>query len=177
MLDQSQAQAVQRISALSRRVSLLIGAGGSGKTFTIQHLLEKLWASTETPISPATTYLAAPTGKAARVLAEAFELAGFAVHNEPKTIHRLLEFNPGLGWGCNEENPLDADLVIIDEASMVDSALLYRVIDALPGDCALVLVGDENQLPPVAPGQPFTDMINHGPQDIVNRLTTNHRQQ
>ena len=176
MLDQSQQTAVDNISKLTSKVYLLIGAGGSGKSFTIKHLLSSLWTS-DNNITDETTYLAAPTGKAAKVLNEAFAEYGFYVENEAKTIHRLLEYNPGIGWGYNKDNHLDASLVIIDEASMVDSVLLSRVIEALPEDCVLILVGDENQLAPVNPGQPFTDLIMCGRQEIVNRLTTNHRQQ
>jgi len=175
-LDQSQQSAVDKISRLSSPVYLLIGAGGSGKTYTIQHLLEQLWADENNEIFYETTYLAAPTGKASKVINDAFQLAGFEVENEAKTIHRLLGYNPGAGWEYNADNPLDASLVIIDEASMIDSLLLSRVIEALPEGCKLILVGDENQLPPVAPGQPFTDLIMCGRQEIVNRLTTNHRQ-
>lgn len=176
-LDISQQAAVDQISSLSSRINLLIGAGGSGKTYTIRHLLQKLWADGSNPINDDTTYLAAPTGKAAKVLADAFTADGFRVTNTPCTIHRILAFIPGVGFTINADNPLDATLVVIDEASMVDSELLSRVIDALPEDCYLILVGDENQLPPVGPGQPFTDLINHGQQNIINRLTTNHRQQ
>lgn len=176
MLDTSQQAAVDKISSLRSRVYLLIGAGGSGKTYTIQHLLEKLWADNSNSIENITTHLTAPTGKAAKVINDAFELAGFKISNEAKTIHRLLDFNPGLGWGYNIGNPLDATLVVLDEASMTDSMLLSKVIEALPANSFLVLVGDENQLPPVAPGQPFTDLIHCGNQEIINKLTTNHRQ-
>jgi len=176
-LDQSQQQAVDNISKLTSRIYLLIGAGGSGKTFTIQHLLQQLWSDPEkTGITDETTYLAAPTGKASKVLNDAFQLAEFETFNEAKTIHRLLGYNPGTGWEYNAENQLDATLVILDEASMVDSLLLSRVIEALPEGCVLILVGDDAQLPPVAPGQPFTDMITCGPGEIINRLLTNHRQ-
>lgn len=177
MLDHSQQAAVDNIVKLANRIYLLIGAGGSGKTFTIQHLLTKLWDDPTNDITDQTTYLAAPTGKAAKVINDAFALAGFETYNEAKTIHRMLQYMPGQGWIYNEDYHLNASLVVLDEASMVDSLLLYRVISALPESCTLILVGDENQLPPVAPGQPFTDLINHGPRDIINRLTTNHRQQ
>lgn len=173
---------------LDSPVYLLIGAGGSGKTYTIQHLLERLWSEDNTEvirdrystylwsIDQYSTYLCAPTGKAAKVINDAFALANFDVYNEAKTIHRLLEFRPGAGWTYNADNKFDASLVIVDEASMVDSLLLATLIDALPEYCKVILVGDENQLPPVGAGQPFTDIITHGQPKIINRLTTNHRQ-
>jgi len=176
MLDQSQQIAVDNIMLLDSPVYLLIGAGGSGKTYTIQHLLTKIWEDDSNNITEETTYLCAPTGKASKVINDAFELAGFAVHNEAKTIHRMLEYNPQQGWGYNEFDKLNASLVIIDEASMVDSLLLSIIIDAIPENCVLIMVGDDAQLPPVGAGQPFTDLINHGSRKIINRLTTNHRQ-
>ena len=176
MLDTSQQEAVDNISKLSSRVYVLTGAGGSGKTYTIQHLLEKLWADEGNDITNETTYLAAPTGKAAKIINDAFKIAEFEIENEAKTIHRLLMFHPAFGWGYNKENKLDATLVILDEASMTDSLLLSRVIDALPDDCVLLLVGDKNQLAPVAAGQPFTDLVTLGAGDVVNELKTNHRQ-
>lgn len=176
MLDTSQQAAVNKISNLSSRIYILTGAGGSGKTFTIQHLLTKLWNSSDNNISRETTYLAASTGKAAKIINDAFQLSGFEIENPAKTIHRLLQYNPGMGWGYNEFNKLDASLVILDESSMADSLLLSRVINALPDYCYLLLVGDKNQLAPVAPGQPFTDLVTLGAADVVNELKTNHRQ-
>lgn len=175
-LDSSQHAAVDQMATLRHRTNLLIGRGGAGKTFTIQHLLTQLWEDETNDIEPETTFLTAPTGKAAKVINDAFANDGFEVFNPAKTIHRLLEFHPAFGWGYDENNHLNATLVIIDEASMVDSLLLYLVIRALPKDCLLILVGDDAQLPPVAPGQPFTDLINLGPKEIINRLTRNHRQ-
>jgi len=176
VLDTSQQSAVDNISELTHSTMLLIGAGGSGKTFTIQHLLTQLWNDGRNSIRNNNTFLTAPTGKAAKVINDAFEKDNFDCFNEAKTIHRLLKFNPTLGWGLGVDENLDASLVIVDEASMVDSVLLSKIILALPASCFLILVGDDNQLPPVAPGQPFTDLINYGPVDMVNRLTTNHRQ-
>ncbi len=173
-LDQSQQAAVTSIARLDSRIYFLTGPGGCGKTFTLKHLLIQLWADDSNEIEIETTYLAAPTGKAAKVIADS--LPQDFLDNEPATIHRLLAYHPRDGWGFNEDCPLDASMVIIDEASMIDSELLARVINALPAGCWLILVGDVNQLPPVGPGQPFTDFITHGNQEIVHRLTTNHRQ-
>lgn len=176
MLDQSQQLAVDNISKLTYVVYAITGAGGSGKTYTLRQLLEQLWEDETNNITNATTYLAAPTGKAAKVINDAFELAEFEIDNPAKTIHRLLDFNPRYGWGFNADNPLDATLVILDEASMADSLLLSKVIDALPPGCILMLSGDVEQLEPVAPGQPFADFIMFGNPEQVSRLTTNHRQ-
>lgn len=175
-LDRSQQAAVDNIAMLDSRIYLLIGAGGAGKTFTIKHLLVKLWENPGNDVTDETTYLAAPTGKASKVLADSFAQSGFEIHNEPRTIHRLLEYNPKLGWGHNEDCKLNASLVVLDEASMIGSMLLHRLISALPDGCVLILVGDDEQLAPVEAGQPFVDFINHGTDRIVNRLTTNHRQ-
>lgn len=173
-LDQSQQLAVDGISTLSARLYLLTGAGGSGKTFTLQHLLKKLWAIPGSGIRNDTTFLAAATGKAAKVIADS--LPEDFLHNAPSTIHRMLEYAPHTGWGYNADNKLPAALIILDESSMIDSELMARVIDAAPGHCRIILVGDVNQLPPVAPGQPFADLIALGDSSTVFRLTTNHRQ-
>lgn len=174
MLDQSQQRAVDGISKLDSRLYLLTGPGGSGKTFTLRHLLQRLWNDEQSGITSETTYMAAPTGKAAKVIMESLP-DNFLAH-QPSTIHRMLMYNPASGWGYNAENKLDASLIILDESSMIDSLLLSRVIDAMPPECVLILVGDVEQVPPVGPGQPFADLIRHGLQDIVFRLTTNHRQ-
>ena len=174
MLDDSQQSAVDGISKLDSKIYLLTGSGGSGKTFTLQYLLNKLWADEESGITNDTTFLCSPTGKASKVIASSLP-KGFLT-NEPSTVHRLLEYNPAIGWLRCAEYKLNASLVIIDESSMCDSMLLSRVIAAIPDNCHLILVGDVNQLPPVAPGQPFADLINLGDQRLVHRLTTNHRQ-
>jgi exodeoxyribonuclease V alpha subunit len=113
--------------------------------------------------------LCAPTGRAAKRLAEA---TGF----EAKTIHRLLEVDPkGGGFKRSDENPLDCDLLVIDETSMVDVMLMQALMKALPDRTALLLVGDIDQLPSVGPGQVLADVISSGAVPVV-RLTEVFRQ-
>lgn len=176
LLDQSQQQAIDNISRLKSKISLLIGGAGAGKSTTIKHLLVKLWGDCNSGITDENTYIAASTGKAAKVVAEHFLNADFNVINQPQTVHRMLKYNPGTGWGYNQFNKIDARLIIVDESSMLGSDLLSRIIDAVNDDCFLVLVGDEHQLMPVDPGSPFFDLINYGDKSMVNRLTFNHRQ-
>ncbi len=166
--DQSQATAIQAIAS-TNNLSVLTGGPGFGKTFTIQNLLERLWSVSI--IKPEKTFLACPTGKAAKVLEDSLYLLD--VENPPATIHRMLGCQ-GPTWIHNEKNPLEADCVIIDEASMVDSALLARVIFSITKGCRIILVGDKDQLPPVAAGNPFHDIVASGKN--VNRLEINHRQ-
>ena len=94
--------------------------------------------------------LASPTGRAAKRLAEATD-------RPAKTIHRLLEFQPGVGFGRNEENPIQADMIIIDEASMLDLVLANNLLKAVPLDSHLLLVGDIDQLPSVGAGDVLGD--------------------
>ncbi|UCH28195.1 MAG: AAA family ATPase, partial [Myxococcales bacterium] len=97
--------------------------------------------------------LCAPTGRAAKRLSEASGV-------EAKTIHRLLEWNPATGhFNRNSHSPLDADLILVDEASMLDVRLASQLLAAIPPSTTLVLVGDIDQLPPVGPGQPLRDLI------------------
>lgn len=181
LLDDSQQQAISDISAYPG-ISVLTGGPGRGKTFTIKALLLKLWNTPYTtnnpqyPYQPNTTYLACPTGRAAKVLDEALaEDAEFynMVANKPATIHRMLGCQ-GPTWVYTKDNPLPADLVVLDETSMVDSELLARVIQSTKLGCKFVLVGDSQQLNPVGPGNPFKDII--GFNKNVSRLEVNHRQ-
>jgi exodeoxyribonuclease V alpha subunit len=105
--------------------------------------------------------LAAPTGRAAKRMAE-------TTGREAKTIHRLLEFNPKkFGFDRDASNPLEADLVIVDEASMIDTVLAYHLLKAIPLQAQLVLVGDIDQLPSVGPGSVLADIIRSGVADVV----------
>ena len=152
--------------ALEAGVLVLTGGPGTGKTTTINALLE-LFRRFHLEV-----LLAAPTGRAAKRMAE-------ATGKEAKTIHRLLEFSRAEGEGFhfkkNEDNPLKAHVVIVDEVSMVDILLMYNLLKALPGGCKLILVGDVDQLPSVGPGNVLRDIIASG-KIPVTRLETIFRQ-
>ena len=161
-------QQVEAVELAARsQVMLLTGGPGTGKTTTLRGVLA-LFESMGLDTS-----LAAPTGRAAKRLGE---LCG----TEAATIHRLLEtgFDPYSGrlvFGRNADDPLSADAVIVDEASMVDVSLMAALLDALDGNCRLVLVGDPDQLPSVGPGCVFADLIRSGVVPTV-RLTEIFRQ-
>lgn len=150
-LDEMQRTAVKE--AVKRGVMVLTGGPGTGKTTTINamiHFFESEGMS---------IYLAAPTGRAAKRMTE-------ATGCEAQTIHRLLEVSGGPedqemknGFVRNEENPLDVDVVIIDEMSMVDLPLMHALLCAVMPGTRLILVGDRNQLPSVGPGSILKDMI------------------
>ncbi len=133
--------------ALLDPLVIVTGGPGTGKTTIIRTLLEAM------PTAPARVALGAPTGRAAKRMAE-------ATLRPALTIHRLLEFNPvEMNFQRSEEDPLDVDVVIIDEASMVDLPLFYALLRAIPTGARLILVGDCDQLPPVGPGAPLTELI------------------
>ena len=132
--------------ALCNGISIITGGPGTGKTTIIRCIvdlmLDKGYA----------VELAAPTGRAAKRMSE-------ATGNEARTIHRLLEFIPGDGFQRNRDNPLIADMVIVDEMSMVDAPLMHALLQALTKGTRLVLVGDRDQLPPVGCGAVFSDAL------------------
>lgn len=136
--------------AMENKVLVITGGPGTGKTTLIRAIL-KIYRR-----SGRNVLMAAPTGRAAKRMSEA---TGF----EAKTIHRLLEFSPKQGdFKKNEEFPLEADLVVIDEASMVDTLLMHSLLKAVPRDAVLVLVGDVDQLPSVGAGNVLKDIIDSG---------------
>lgn len=159
-LTAQQAQAID--AAVTHKLTILTGGPGTGKTTTLRTLLDALDAAGHTYA------LASPTGRAAKRLTE-------ATGREAKTIHRFLEFKPGEGFGRNEGNPINADLIVIDEASMLDLVLAYNLLRAIGSDSHLLLVGDIDQLPSVGAGDVLRDLIESGVAAVV-RLETIFRQ-
>jgi exodeoxyribonuclease V alpha subunit len=163
-LAKAQSQALA--AALEHGVLVLTGGPGTGKTVTVKGILAVL-AQQGFKI-----LLGAPTGRAAKRLSEACEREAF-------TIHRLLEASGGteggMTFGRNEENQLEADVVIIDEASMIDITLMHCFLRAVPEGCRVIFVGDIDQLPAVGPGSVLKDIIRSATVPTV-RLTEVFRQ-
>src|ERR1700726_988771 len=160
-LAESQVDAIRL--ALMSKVLVMTGGPGVGKTTIVKAILRILAAKGTTLL------LCAPTGRAAKRMTEA---TGF----EAKTIHRLLEVDPRAGgFKRGDDNPLDCDLLVIDEASMVDVVLMQALVKAIPDHAALLIVGDIDQLPSVGPGQVLADIIGSGVVPVV-RLTEIFRQ-
>jgi exodeoxyribonuclease V alpha subunit len=160
-LAESQIAAIRL--ALMSKVLVITGGPGVGKTTIVNAILRVLAAK------GVRLLLCAPTGRAAKRMTEA---TGF----EAKTIHRLLEVDPkGGGFKRGDDNPLDCDLLVVDETSMVDVMLMQALMKAVPDKAALLLVGDIDQLPSVGPGQVLADVISSGAVPVV-RLTEVFRQ-
>lgn len=187
-LDESQAAAVRL--ALAHRCTVITGGAGSGKTLTAKAIYQA-FTRAGVPVT-----LVAPTGKAARRLKE-------VIGHEAATIHRTLGYNPDGGFGFSKDHPLPDGVYLVDESSMIDVPLMYHLVSALPaskkvrkgtwrdtGDgeeygppyvesesagAVLVLIGDENQLPPVGPGAVLRDLLAHNLTPAA-RLAKCHRQ-
>ncbi|EGG46733.1 MULTISPECIES: SF1B family DNA helicase RecD2 [Streptomyces] len=149
--------------ALTRKVAVLTGGPGCGKSFTVRSIVELARAK------KAKVVLAAPTGRAAKRLAE---LTGA----EASTVHRLLELKPGGDAAYDRERPLDADLVVVDEASMLDLLLANKLVKAVPPGAHLLFVGDVDQLPSVGAGEVLRDLLAEGGPVPAVRLTRVFRQ-
>jgi exodeoxyribonuclease V alpha subunit len=161
VLAESQRSAVAL--ALTSKVLVITGGPGVGKTTLVNAILRILSAK------GAKLLLCAPTGRAAKRMTEA---TGF----EAKTIHRLLEVDPKTGgFRRGDDNPLDCDFLVLDEASMVDVMLMHALMKAVPDKAAFLIVGDIDQLPSVGPGQVLADIISSGALPVV-RLTEVFRQ-
>jgi exodeoxyribonuclease V alpha subunit len=155
-LAPEQKEAVRR--ALGAKAMVITGGPGVGKTTIVNAILRILGAK------GATLMLCAPTGRAARRMSEATGM-------EARTIHRLLEVDPILGgFRRGRDNPLDCDLLVVDETSMVDVRLMQALLRAVKNRAALLMVGDVDQLPSVGPGQVLADIIASAAVPVV-RLT------
>ena len=158
--DAEQQEAIRK--ACTSPIVLITGGAGTGKTRTIQGIITALEADGKRVL------LASPTAKAARNMRD-------KTGHEASTIHHMLLYD-GLEYGVNEENRLQGDALIIDEASMLDLKLMQAILRAMPEGMSLILVGDVNQLEPVGCGAPFRDMMHSGCFPTV-RLQTTYRQQ
>ncbi len=150
--DAVQIDAIERAAA--SKVMVLTGGPGTGKTTVTQGIIAMYQAS------GLEVLLAAPTGRAAKRMTEATGL-------EAKTIHRLLEFKPPEGYQRNEETPLEGDVLIVDESSMIDIILMNSLLKAIPAHMRLILVGDIDQLPSVGAGNVLRDIIDSGSVPVV----------
>ena len=158
--DDIQSDAIRQ--AATAKVMVLTGGPGTGKTTTTHGIISAYRAY------GLKILLAAPTGRAAKRMTEATGL-------EAKTIHRLLECKPPEGYQKNEENPLEGDVLIVDECSMIDIVLMNSLLKAIPPTMRLILVGDIDQLPSVGAGNVLRDIIDSGAFPVV-RLTRIFRQ-
>ena len=158
--DEIQEEAIR--TAVNSKVMVLTGGPGTGKTTTTMGIISAL------QMMGCQILLAAPTGRAAKRMAETTGM-------EAKTIHRLLEYKMPDGYQKNEEHPLEGDVLILDECSMVDVMLMYNLLKAVPPQMSLILVGDTDQLPSVGPGNVLKDVIASGIVPVI-RLTRIFRQ-
>ena len=159
-LTEQQRGAVEAAGA--HKLSVLTGGPGTGKTTTLKLVIAALESLR------AKVALCSPTGRAARRLAQ-------ATGRSASTIHRLLGYSPAEGYGHNEDNPLKLDLLIVDEASMIDLLLFHHLLRALPAEAHLLLVGDVDQLPSVGAGNVLRDVIDSGLAQVT-RLSLIFRQ-
>lgn len=151
------------LACLQNKITIITGGPGTGKTTLVKKLIDIL------EINNTKFRLAAPTGRAAKRLFE-------STRKSSETLHRLLEFTPGnMGFARNEQNALQLDFLIIDEASMIDVFLMHAILKALPSHASLVLIGDVDQLPSVGAGNVLNDLINSEKVEVV-RLTQIFRQ-
>jgi exodeoxyribonuclease V alpha subunit len=152
-LAEKQIEAIR--CAAESKVMVITGGPGTGKTTLINAVL-KIYSAIKAGIM-----LAAPTGRAAKRMSE-------ATGHEAKTIHRMLEYNMRKGgFQKNKDSPLDCDLLIIDEASMIDTLLMHHLLKAIPVSATLIMVGDVNQLPSVGAGNVLRDIIDSGIVPVV----------
>ena len=158
--DDVQVQAIK--TAVLSSFSVITGGPGTGKTTATRAIIGLYQMAGKAVL------LAAPTGRAAKRMSEATCM-------EAKTIHRLLESKPPEGFGRNADNPLEGDVLVLDECSMIDILLMYNLLKAVPDSMTVILIGDIDQLPAIGAGNVLGDIINSGAVPVV-RLTRIFRQ-
>jgi exodeoxyribonuclease V alpha subunit len=158
--DEIQKDAIHK--ALCSKVMVLTGGPGTGKTTTTRGIISAFM------MQRMKILLAAPTGRAAKRLSETTGM-------EAKTIHRMLGFSPKGGYEYNEENPLDTDVLIVDESSMIDVILMFNLLKAVPVTATVIFIGDADQLPSVGAGNVLLDIISSDVIPVI-RLATIYRQ-
>ncbi|MGB3725607.1 MAG: exodeoxyribonuclease V subunit alpha [Glaciecola sp.] len=182
---QLDAQQLALVNTICNRFSIITGGAGTGKTYTVTRLVVMLQCLFN--IDSHGIALVAPTGKAANRLSESLhsELNKLSASARvplvkksceslttlsPKTLHRLLKIDPQTGTArFNQDQKLPHKVVLVDEASMVDISLMYKLMSSLHDDCTLILIGDANQLPSVESGSLLADLVNHRLADISKR--------
>jgi len=142
--DEIQAQAIRR--AVQSKIAVITGGPGTGKTTIIRAIVKAFTENHKSVI------LASPTGRAANRMAEVVGMGA-------KTVHRLLEYRPDVGFVRDKDNPIEGDVLIVDECSMMDVVLMSNLLDAVPAHMNVILVGDVDQLPSVGPGNVLSDII------------------
>ena len=157
--DEIQLEAVR--TAVSSKVMVLTGGPGTGKTTTTMGIISAY------RMAGCRIILAAPTGRAAKRMSETTGM-------EAKTIHRLLEYKPPEGYQKNEESPLNGDVLILDECSMIDVMLMYNLLKAIPEHMTLIMVGDTDQLPSVGAGNVLKDIIASARIPVVRQIGRAH---
>ncbi len=153
-------QRLAALQALTRQLLIITGGPGTGKTHTVARIVALLLELAE---KQPVIRLAAPTGKAAMRLKESLgddlSRAGLELADQVVTLHRLLGMRPdGGGWRHNADNPIDADVLIVDEASMIDLSMAHRLLSAVPPNARLILLGDADQLPSIDVGCVLADL-------------------
>lgn len=165
-LTEEQKKAVRE--AFRSRLVVITGGPGTGKTTIVKTIVEVYRTLVAKRPQSLAVRLAAPTGKAAKRLSE-------ATGEDASTIHRLLGYDYSGMFACDQDHPLEGSLFIVDEASMMDVLLARQFFQSIPAHGSVIVVGDENQLPSVGPGQVLADLIASGVCPVV-RLTKIHRQ-